>query len=215
VPMWRDNRTLYTETLKRSPDAMLIANNLGQYYQSQGEYDHAAQVFRDAIAIWPRLFLQIRGNLASAYAGLGGAALKQMKLAEARDNFLKAYEIAGPDPVVFDNLGSVYLALGDNDNARSYYQKAVAINPKLERIHNNLAALALADGNLDGALASARTALGITPHIGEAHIIMARAYLRKGMPAEARASYRKAVEVDPSKSTIVDNDLRRYASLLR
>ncbi|PYV10485.1 MAG: hypothetical protein DMG07_21015, partial [Acidobacteria bacterium] len=186
VWMWRDDRTLYTATLERSPNAMLIANNLGQYYQGQGDYEKAKQVFRGALEMWDRSFIKVRRNLASTYAGLGGAYLKQMKLQEARDFFLRAQELSVKDAVVMDNLGSVYLGLGDYKTAREYYEKALALNPKLERIHNNLAALYLVEGDYDHAISEAQTALAIFPQLGEAHIIVARAYARKGMIEQAR-----------------------------
>jgi len=209
VWMWRDDRTLYTATLERSPNAMLIANNLGQYYQGQGDYEKAKQVFRGALEMWDRSFIKVRRNLASTYAGLGGAYLKQMKLQEARDFFLRAQELSVKDAVVMDNLGSVYIGLGDYKTAREYYEKALALNPKLERIHNNLAALYLVEGDYDHAISEAQTALAIFPKLGEAHIIVARAYARKGMIEQARLSYARALGVDPAKAPLVQSDLKK------
>ena len=65
--MWRDALTLYSETLKRSPTAMMMARNLGGYYHNQGDYDKAIYWYERAVELYDKGFIKHRPNLAVAY----------------------------------------------------------------------------------------------------------------------------------------------------
>jgi tetratricopeptide (TPR) repeat protein len=209
--MWRDSLTLYSETLKRSPTSMFMANNLGAYYHSQGNYEKSQEVYQKALDLYESTAIKNKYNLVSAYNGLGGALLKQQQPGEALKYFSKAYELNPTSAVVLDNLGTASLALGDSKRAQDYYERAIARNPRSERSYHNLAVLYLYQRDYDRAIAMSEKALSIFPRLGEAYIVMARAYASKAMYERARQAYLAARDVDPSKAQQVEVGLRTLA----
>lgn len=206
--MWRDELTLYSETLKRSPNAMIMACNLGSYYHTHGDYERAKDWYQKAIEIWEKPFIKDRSNLAGAYIGVGGAYLKQGMPDKALDYFRKAYEIIPESPLALDTLGAAYIATGDLKSALEYLQRAIAINPRSERSYNNIAVVYLSQQKYDQAIVMAKKALSIFPEAGEPYLIMARAYELKGMIEQARQALITAKSVDPSKSSLVESELK-------
>jgi len=80
-----------------------------------------------------------RGIVASTYAGVKGP-FGAMALAEEAKTALETAESINPDALegsVYSSLGALYykvpggmIGFGDDDKARDYLQKAVAVNPK-------------------------------------------------------------------------------------
>jgi tetratricopeptide (TPR) repeat protein len=206
--MWRDAPTLYSETLKRSPNAMMMAAKLAGYYHNQGDYEKAKQWYQKSLEMYERAYIKSAPNLAIAYNGLGGALLKQGRAREALSYLARSYEINPRSAVVLDNLGTAYLAQGDLTTALEYYRQAVERNPRSERSYNNLAVVYLYQRDYDRAIAMAQEALAIFPQLGEAYLVMARAYALKGMKDEARRAYEMARKVDPSKSRLVETYMK-------
>ena len=68
-------------------------NNLGQVYQTEGQYDKAIECFENAVRVWDQTYIKWPGNLASAYAGLGGAYFKKLDLPKAKEQVLKAHDL--------------------------------------------------------------------------------------------------------------------------
>jgi protein O-mannosyl-transferase len=208
TPMWRDELTLFTETLKRSPTAVIMAINLGAYYNNQGDYDRSQEWYQKAIDLWNKPFLKEKNNLAAAYNGMGGAYLKKRVIEKALYYFQKANEITPNSPLVLDNIGTAFLAKGDSVTALDYYQRAVVKNPRSERTYNNIAVLYLYQAKYDAAIAMAQKALSIAPHLGEAYLIIGKAYALKGMKERARQAFLTARTVDPSKAGQVGMELK-------
>jgi tetratricopeptide (TPR) repeat protein len=208
IPMWRDKVTLYSETLKRSPTAMIMACNLGSYYHTHGDYEKAKEWYQKAIEIWGKPFIKDKSNLGGAYIGVGGAYLKQGKADKALDYFKRANEIIPDEPLMLDNLGTAYLAIGNLRTALQYFERAVAKNPRSERSYNNIAVIYLGQHNYDEAIVMAKKALSIFPQAGEPYLIMGRAYRLKGMKEQAREALLTARNVDPSKASLVESELK-------
>ncbi len=82
VPVWRNDFTLWTDTLKKSPDSFTAHNNIGIIYLERGEFIEAEKHFKEAIALFP--------NFAEAYVNLGNVFYKQGMFDRAQN----AYETA-------------------------------------------------------------------------------------------------------------------------
>jgi tetratricopeptide (TPR) repeat protein len=68
----------------------------------------------------------------------GWVLFKQGKYDQALVQLLKAAEYITTDAVVFDHIGDVYRASGNETEARRYYQKALDIDPKNTAIGEKL-----------------------------------------------------------------------------
>jgi tetratricopeptide (TPR) repeat protein len=191
LAIWRNNPTLYHETIRRSPEAALIAHNLGRDYYYKGDIQNAKLWETKAYELWNRTFAKSTGTLTNITIGLGGILYQEGRIAEARDYFMKAYELAPNSEAILQNLGTVSLALRDYQKALQYYDAALKLNPNSEVTYSNLAAIYLSAGQFDQAIANAQRALEIFPRFGDAGANLARAYNAKGMKAEAFAAYEK------------------------
>jgi len=137
---WRDDVTLYTRTLKQSPGAYPILNNLGTVYWEQGRMDEADAVWRQALAVAP--------NSAIVFNNLGLVASRRRQYASAADLFKRAMELKPDFTDPYLNLGSAESALGLRDAAEAELRRAVKLSPLDHRAHLALGELLLHGGRL-------------------------------------------------------------------
>ncbi len=140
---WTDAGIFYRKIITLSPSSYQAHNNLGQYYQAQGDLRKAAFHYRMAGVLSPKV-LEAHTNLAYVYSQLGN-----QKAAE--EEYQTALKIAPPHLVseVHNNLAVVYEIQGDWKKAVAHYRLALTLNPKLAFVHYNLARVFLAQGDMD------------------------------------------------------------------
>lgn len=85
------------------------------------QYDRAERIFKKAI--------QVKPDAEEAHFGLGEALLRQEKLVEAKVAFQKVISLNVYNYNAYENLGKVYSAQGDMENATISVKKSLAINP--------------------------------------------------------------------------------------
>jgi Flp pilus assembly protein TadD len=95
-------------------------------------------------------------------------------------------------------LGLLYHLQGNLDQAKSAYERALALNPVAPVAANNLAQL-LADRNenLDTALQLAQTAKAGLPNTHAVSDTLGWVLYRKGLSAQAIAAFQEAIKADP------------------
>ena len=156
---WKDEHTLWAQTLKVSPNSVNAHNNLCASYVQKGEMDKAIQEATTAINLMPTYAhpynnlaiiyvrmgryqeakeaylkaVSLNPNLWQSYRGLGEIAFEQGNYAVSRDYFLKVIELLPQDAEMRYNLGVVYLKLNDKANALEELQKALELNPQHEK----------------------------------------------------------------------------------
>jgi len=205
--MWKDAPTLYTESLRKSPESIIPANLLAQYYFNRNDYEKAEPLFRRIINMSKIAYVKNNSRLSSAYIGLGGIELHRNNLQRAKELFTEANKLNPRNAAVLQNLGSLYLMLGDPAEASRYFQESLEANPRNEIVYNNLAVLNLELGYFEKALSNAQKAVEIFPKFGKAHINMAQAYAALGMKDKAKEAYRTAMEVDPVQKPLAEKGL--------
>jgi Tfp pilus assembly protein PilF len=105
--------------------------NLGVLYLQLGVPDSAEIFLRQALAI--------DGNNAGARHNLGLVLTQSKKYDEALIQLIKALEISPRDPMINLHLAQLYLVVGETDQARSQYQKALDRGcPRNQFMENNL-----------------------------------------------------------------------------
>jgi tetratricopeptide (TPR) repeat protein len=125
--------------LDSNNDAAL--NSLGYIYAERGSnLEEAMKLVSRALAIVP--------DSAAYLDSLGWVHYKQGKYQEALKFLLKA-DGKMHDPVIFDHIGDVYLALKQLSEAKKYWMKSIELNPdqknileKIERVEKNQEVLA-------------------------------------------------------------------------
>jgi len=104
VSDWSDELTLYTSTLKATPNSHVLAYNLGVKYGEAKDSQRAEEYYRRSLRLYPGYF--------AAKVNLANLLQKQARDAEARRLHR---EVLAADPRRADawlNLGNLYLRTG-------------------------------------------------------------------------------------------------------
>ena len=219
---WHDEVTLYTQTLRVSPDAYLIRTNLGTVYWNRGDRAAAVREWQTALAYNPD-DVTLLNNMGLAYAG-------QKRFADAERAFRRAMDVRPDYAEPYFNLGRMYEQMGRPDDARHEYTAALRVAPLHTGAGNRLGNLLLATGQLDeaeiqfqqsiagtptavayaglgdvyrirhdfaAAEAAFQKALGLDEFELKAYVGLGDVYAATARPAEALRAYEKALELSP------------------
>lgn len=113
-------------------------NEIGIVYARDGQFDKAVQFFSAAIQADPKL-AKAHNNLANVYYLQGN----NQKAVEA---YRSALTVGGENAAILVNIASLYYEMGDRNSAKTFFQRAVRIEPVYEKEYPEIAALARPDG---------------------------------------------------------------------
>jgi protein O-mannosyl-transferase len=219
---WSDDVTLYAQTLKISPGAYHIRNNLGTVLWKQGKTS-------DAEAEWQRA-LELQPKNAIVLNNLGLVRNHQKRYEEAIEYYRRAMRMK---PIYTDphlNMGSTLLEMG-NPEAEVHLRAAVALAPLNIDARNKLGTLLLDSkrdaeakeqfsksvqsqpnwmafeglGEIELRHANAavaqqyfRRAIELNPLASNAYFGLARIAVRNGKESDAILEYAAGLAIDPS-----------------
>ena len=163
-------------------------------HHQAGRLIEAAQRYRRILAVNPRHYPEVHGNL-------GLALLQQGKLDEAATSYRKALDLRPNDVEGLLNLGNILGDLGKPEEAIGCYRKALVFRPDFAEAHNSLGATLSGMGRLDEAVASYRRALEISPDFVMALNNLASALLAQGNPAAALDVAKRSLQIEEADET--------------
>ena len=152
---YKNEITLWHDTIEKNPDAWLAHGNLGMELMNRRDLDLAVLHLRRAYHLRPRSPM-VRSNL-------GAALTQQGKHTEAMGHLRAALERRPDMPVVHNNLGIVLIHLGKLDDAVTHLQEAIITAPDFDDAHNNLGMALMRQGKYEEAIAQFNDALRINP----------------------------------------------------
>jgi tetratricopeptide (TPR) repeat protein len=153
--VWKDELTLWTDVIKKSPEKVRGYNNVGYGYIVQGRIDEAISYFTKVISLQPSFF--------GAYNNLGEALVLSHRNEEALKYFKKSIEIKPSYWKSHSNLGLALAELGRYAESVPCLEKAVSLQPVSADLYNNLGNALFLAGNLDEAIRQYKKALAIDP----------------------------------------------------
>jgi arylsulfatase A-like enzyme/tetratricopeptide (TPR) repeat protein len=167
-----------------SPDFAGAMSGLCQALLAAGETDRALEIYRKATVLSPES-PAVWLNLGGAYFALGRYDL-------ALENFEKSVAIDKTFALGYSNVGLVYLMkLGEDksptvaDEALGYFNKAIALEPKLAVAWNGRASVGLTMGRTSEAVRDYERAIQLDPGLLDAYINITIALREQGRYAEA------------------------------
>ncbi len=200
--MYRDEETLFRETLARNPDSYFVHLDFGTLlFLQPGRLQEAIAEFEAAVRLKPDS-LEAHENLGVALAAAPD------RLPDAVAEYQAALRYKPDSAGVHNNLGLALSSLpGRLPDAIAEYQTALGIEPDFAAAHDNLGnALAKLPGRLPEAIAEYRAALGIQPDLVEAHTNLGNAFsLMPGRLPDAVAEYRAALRIDAGLPEVHNN----------
>jgi eukaryotic-like serine/threonine-protein kinase len=177
---------------------------LGQLLARQGQLDEAVVEFRRAIALRPSYW--------GHYNDLGLALFNGARYAEAANAFEQLTRLQPDNYYGFQQLGSVYQTLGDNERALANYERSIAIRPSAGAV-SNMGTIHYVRGEFQQAVDAYQQAVALRPNEPDFHRNLGDAYSRLGRRREAREAYQKAVALAESDLKVNPTDAERLASL--
>jgi hypothetical protein len=112
---YKNEKTLWEDTLRKNPQSFMAYNNLGAILCSEGKFDTAITYFRKAIQIYPEYF-EGYNNLAYALATL--PSIKKSDPNESIRLAKRAIELQKhPDLNTLDTLAAAYASTGQFEKA--------------------------------------------------------------------------------------------------
>lgn len=129
IPNWRDNETLWSYSLRASPNAALVHVHRALVLQfREGDLEGAAREYETALRLNQASFQPLSNVTYDSYLGLGQIAHLNRHEEEALRYFEKAVRTAPHKSEAFNFLGSMYFPREDYARAAEYFERAVGAN---------------------------------------------------------------------------------------
>ena len=172
--LWKDDITLWTDTLHKSETKARAYYNLGAaYHDDKGLLDEAITYYKKALAIEP--------NYTGAHNDLGDALRDKGLLESAIMEYQTALRLKPSYPKAHNNLGIVYSMQGRFDEAIREFEIALKLKPDYAEAHNNLGNVYYQEGRMDNALEEFRIALKLKPDDSDIYNNLKNIYKIKGL----------------------------------
>jgi tetratricopeptide (TPR) repeat protein len=196
--VWKDNYSLWEDTVKKSPNDAIPQGNFGDaLLNDKGRTDEAIERLQIALQLNPR-YAAVHNNLGLAYSlkGREDEAIEQFQSAlRIKPNFAEAHR----------NLGIVYGSKGWFDNAIEHFETATRLKPEDTKAHSYLGNAYAKKGLTDKAIAEFRTALKLKPDDAETRFVLGMAYSDTGWLDEAIEQYQIAIKLRPDYADAHNN----------
>ena len=142
---WKDGLTLWSKTVKSSPNSFVAHGSLGHAYQQLGRLDEAIEEYKRAIAIYQ--------NDYKAHYNLGVVYGQRDALDKAVQSYQRAIQINPAYPNAHFNIGIIFQKQGRTDKAIGHFRKVTELDPADFEARTNLGVAFAMQGNLDKAIA--------------------------------------------------------------
>ncbi|HBH87880.1 MAG TPA: hypothetical protein DDY17_09830 [Syntrophaceae bacterium] len=119
--VWNNEISLWSDSVKKSPNHDRPHNNLGLAYMQIGRFDLAIREFQSAVSLNPRN--------ASTLSNIGIAWALSGNYEEAKKAFTESIKIAPLNTDALNNLGFLHIQSGEYGKAIPILEKAIAIKP--------------------------------------------------------------------------------------
>jgi tetratricopeptide (TPR) repeat protein len=196
IPDWRDNETLFRNTVETSPSSARSHFLLGAELLEQKRFPEAAERFAEGLEIYPAHF--------GARMSFGEALLAAGDSAAAGSAFEKALEVQPASLDARKAAVEAALALGreraralDFAAARTLFERAVALDESEPAGWNHLGLVAEREGRLDEARSHYERALRASPVFVDALLNLASLRMNAGELPQAEDTYRRALSLAP------------------
>ncbi|MCP3061898.1 tetratricopeptide repeat protein [Myxococcus sp. K38C18041901] len=172
VPAWRDDISLWEDTLSKTPEEPSIHAYLGASYLKARRVEEAIAPLQVAVAAMPQLY-QPQSDLAVAYALMGRMDLAVPQLE-------RVHAMRPREPVVLHNLGLALRKSGRLEEAVERFRAVLRLAPRRADSHLELGRTLLQLGRPAEAVVSLEEALRLRPDSAPARDGLRQARLAVG-----------------------------------
>jgi len=187
--IFQNEKTLWTYTLSRNPQAWIGYNNLGIVVQAEGRKEEAIGLYEQA--------LRLRPDFAEAHNDLGIALAEKGRLQESLEQYERAIRSEPNFADAYNNEGNLLLRIGRIREAIEYFARALRINPDFAEAHNGMGNGMAQAGRPNDAIPQYEAALRLRPDFPEARSNLGAALARAGRLDAAIAQYEAVLRLHP------------------
>ena len=119
-------------------------------------------------------------------------------LQDARNYYQKVLELDPNHSQTLNNLGAIFLVLGERLKAKNCYEKVIELNPNYADAHNNLGNILKELGERLKAKECYEKAISINPNYLNAHYNLGTTFRELGERLKAKNCYEKVIELNPN-----------------
>ncbi|HUJ11319.1 MAG TPA: tetratricopeptide repeat protein, partial [Verrucomicrobiae bacterium] len=221
--VYRNDETLWRDSVKKNPNAWVAHNNLGTVLRSKGNVSEAITEIEEALRIKPNdpgvllnlgvtleragqeedavkcyeQALRLRPDYGRAHTSLGNALMRLGRMPEALDHFEQALRIEPGSAIAYYNMGVALVRLDRTTEAIGYFRRALRLQPDYAEAHNNLGVALRRTGRIPEAIREYERALEIKPDYANAHVNLGNALLQSGDVRGALGHYEQALRIKP------------------
>jgi tetratricopeptide (TPR) repeat protein len=188
--IFRDDETLWRDTVAKNPDAWLAYNNLAAIYLDRGDTASATAELEAA--------LNVRPHYAEAQANLANILFDAGRYDEAVGHFEMALEGEPNYGRMEDSLGVSLMMTGRIDEGIQHMRRSLEIDPNDSTARDNLGIAFRRKGNMDEALTQFKEAVRVNPNAVQPKMRYGAALLSLGKYAEAESQFSEALRLSPN-----------------
>ena len=203
--VWKDEITLWSDVVQKSPNKARPYDNLGLAYSVKGEYEKALRNCNQAIKLNPNYAVSYC-NRASVYYYMG-------KYDPAIADYTRAIEL---QPILSDayfNRGFSYEKEQEYDRAIADWSWVIEHNPYDADAYFNRGRMRFQKGEYDLAIVDYGRVIEGDPRFAEAYFKRGNAYRHKKMYAVALSDYNQALKINPLYGEAYNNRALLFISL--
>jgi len=189
---WRDSITLFTYTLRVSPNNHLAHKNLGVALAGQGRHEAAIAEYNAG--------LNIRGDDADLHYNVGNSFIELGTPEKAVEAFQKALRHDPGHQESLYNLANTLARLGKYEEAIPHYKRMLELTPNHLGARINFGNTLAISGKPAEAAEQYRAAIRLDPNTGDAHVNLGNALASLGRYGEAEASFREGIRLQPKNA---------------
>jgi protein O-mannosyl-transferase len=192
---WKNEKSLWIDSVEKSPNLSRPHHNLGRYYQDHGYIHKAIQEYQKALE---SPFINRRDSVFVTYYNLGKIYAQQKDYAKAESFYNKAFELNSEFSPLFNDMAALFDREEKPQLAYRYLAKALKLSP-----HDLFAAFNLGFYFLQqGKPAKAITYLSKLPENEQSFgerlpLYLGIAYKQTGRLGRAAVFFKKAINRNP------------------
>lgn len=200
--VWKDNFSLYSAGVERSPNSTRTHYYLGNYLVKKEAWEgkpaeEKNRILRNAIGHLQQS-IDIYDKFSDAHLQMGVAYFNLGINDSARVCYERALAIAPRNHTILNNLGTIYFIAQDYNKALGLFQKAVEIDPNYADGQSNLGSTYGVLQQYDNALKHLLIAASLDPQNAQIYFFLGTTYDFKGDRKNAQLNFEKAYALNPA-----------------